>query len=118
MDMAWLMSEARVFASIEIANDRRTRLKGLLGRDTIEGALVIPSCRWVHTIGMRFPIDIAYVNAANVVIKTESLQRHRVGVPVPRARMVIEAKAGAFERWGLRVGDPIEIRSTDPNGAR
>jgi uncharacterized membrane protein (UPF0127 family) len=64
---------------------------------------------------MHFPLDIAYVDSANVVIKTESLQRHRVGVPVLRARMVIEAKAGAFERWGLRVGDPIEIRTTDPN---
>ncbi len=117
MRMSWLMSEARVFASIEIADDHRARLKGLLGRDTIEGAFVIPSCRWVHTIGMRFPLDIAYVNAANVVIKTESLQRHRVGMPVPRCRMVIEAKAGAFERWGLRVGDPIEIRTTDPHGS-
>jgi len=115
MCMAWLMSEARVFASVELANDRRTRLKGLIGRDTIEGAFVIPSCRWVHTIGMHFPLDIAYVDSANVVIKTESLQPHRVGVPVLRARMVIEAKAGAFERWGLRVGDPIEIRTTDPN---
>ena len=79
---------------------------------------MIPSCRWVHTIGMRFPLDIAYVGSDNVVIKTESLQRHRVGMPVPRARMVIEANAGAFERWGLRVGDPIEIRTTDPNEVR
>ncbi len=112
--MAWLISEARVFASVDIADDRRARMKGLLGRTGIEGGLVIPSCRWVHTIGMRFPLDVAYVNSDNVVIKTETLRRHRVGMPVPHARMVIEAEAGAFERWGLKVGDPLEIRDTDP----
>jgi len=41
------------------------------------------------------------------------MQRHRVGVPVPTARMVIEAQAGAFARWGLRVGDEVEIRNDD-----
>jgi uncharacterized membrane protein (UPF0127 family) len=115
MGMAWLISEARVFASVEIAHDRRARMKGLLGRDGLDGALVIPSCHWVHTVGMKFPIDIAYVNADNVVIKTETLRRHRIGMPVSQARMVIEAQAGAFERWGLRVGDPLEIRDADPD---
>jgi uncharacterized membrane protein (UPF0127 family) len=115
--MAWLMSEARVFASIDVAVKRSERAKGLLGRDGVQGAIAIPSCRWVHTIGMRFPIDVAYVSAENVVIKTVSMHRYRVGMPVPHARMVIEAEAGAFERWGLRVGDPIEIRDADPGAA-
>jgi hypothetical protein len=26
--------------------------------------------------------------------------------------MVIEARAGSFERWGLKVGTPVEIRNT------
>ncbi|CAB4864776.1 unannotated protein [freshwater metagenome] len=113
--MAWLMSEARVFASIDVADDHRARAKGLLGRTGIEGALAIPRCRWVHTIGMRFPIDVAYVNDQNLVIKTVTMHRHRIGVPVMKSRLVIEAEAGAFERWGLHLGDPIEIRHTDPN---
>ena len=113
--MAWLMSEARVFASIDVADDHRARAKGLLGRDRIDGALAIPRCRWVHTIGMRFPIDVAYVDNANVVIKTVTMHRHRIGMPMPKAHLVIEAEAGAFERWGMKVGDPIEIRDTDPN---
>ena len=113
--MAWLMSEARVFASIDVADDHRARSKGLLGRDGIDGALAIPRCRWVHTIGMRFAIDVAYVDDANVVIKTVTMRRHRIGAPVPKSRLVVEAEAGAFERWGMRVGDPIEIRHTDPN---
>jgi uncharacterized protein len=109
------MSESRVLASVEIATSRAEKAKGLLGRDSLEGALAIPHCRCIHTIGMRFPIDVAYVDANNVVIKTHCVHQHRLALPVLKAAMVIEAQAGAFERWGLRVGDPIEIRDAEPS---
>ena len=32
--------------------------------------------------------------------------------PARRARVVVEAEAGAFERWSLRVGDRLEVRPT------
>ena len=108
--MAWLVSDARVLASAEIPPDRQARRKGLLRRDNVEGALVIDRCRWVHTIGMRFPIDVAYLDEDGVVVKVAQMKRCRLGLPVHRARMVIEAEAGAFARWELRVGDPIELR--------
>jgi uncharacterized membrane protein (UPF0127 family) len=108
--MAWLVSEARVLASAECASTRAERRKGLLGRDGLEGALVLDRCRWVHTIGMRFPIDVAFLDADDLVIRTVQMPRQRVGMPVPRARRVIEAEAGAFGRWGVHVGDVIEVR--------
>ena len=111
--MAWLISEARVLASVDVADTRATKAKGLLGRDTLEGAFAIPKCRWVHTLGMRFPIDVAYVDEGGTVIKIATIHRHRVACPVLKARSVVEARAGSFERWGLRVGDPLEIRDTE-----
>ena len=111
--MAWLMSEARVLASVDVADTWATKAKGLLGRDTLEGAFAIPRCRWVHTLGMRFPIDVAYVDEGGTVIKIATIHRHRVACPVLKARSVVEARAGSFERWGLRVGDPLEIRDTE-----
>jgi uncharacterized membrane protein (UPF0127 family) len=30
-----------------------------------------------------------------------------------RARWVIEAELGAFGRWGLRVGDEVEVRAAE-----
>jgi uncharacterized membrane protein (UPF0127 family) len=113
--MAWLMSDARVLASADVAADRRARMKGLIGRTSLEGALVIPHCRWVHTLGMRFAIDIAYVDADGVVTKTATIRPWRLSMPVPRARQVVEAQAGSFERWGLHVGDVLEVRASDPN---
>ncbi len=115
--MAWLVCDARVLASAEIADTRRSRRRGLLGRESMEGALVIAPCRWIHTIGMKFQIDVAYLDDDGVVVKTIQMQRFRVGIPVWNARSVIEADAGAFGRWGLRVGDQIEVRTGETTGA-
>jgi hypothetical protein len=110
----WLVNhDARVLASAEVAEGRAARRRGLLGRDHMEGALVLRRCRWIHTIRMRFPVDVAYVDGDGVVIKTLHMKRNRIGVPVWRGEQVIEAEAGAFARWGLRVGDVIEIRDDD-----
>ncbi len=108
--MAWLVSDARVLASAEVANDRASRRRGLLGRDSMEGALVIDPCRWIHTVGMRFAVDVAYLDRDGRVIKTLQMRKHRIGIPVLHSRRVIEAEAGAFARWGVHVGDVIEVR--------
>ena len=111
--MAWLVTNARVLASADTASTRQQRRKGLLGRDRLEGAMVIEPCRWVHTLGMRFSIDVAFLDADGLVIRTVQMPRHRLGMPVVRARSVIEAEAGAFARWGVHVGDVIELREHD-----
>jgi uncharacterized protein len=71
---------------------------------------VIERCRWVHTMGMRFPLDIAYLDADGRVVKTVTMKRHRMSMPVWKAVRVLEAEAGAFARWGLHVGDVVELR--------
>ena len=107
--MAWLVCDARVLASAEVADTRSARRRGLMGRESIEGALVIEPCRWIHTIGMKFPIDVAYLDRDGSVVKTLQMQNFRMGSPAWSARSGIEAEAGAFGRWGLRVGDEIEV---------
>lgn len=107
---AWLVTDGRVLASANVANDRASRRKGLCGQTHIEGAFVIPNCRWVHTFGMRVPIDIAYLDADGNVIKTVHMHKFRLGTPVWQARTVIEADKGAFARWGINVGNKIEVR--------
>jgi uncharacterized membrane protein (UPF0127 family) len=115
--VAWLVSDAHVLASAEVAVTARARRRGLLKRDGLEGALVLRPCRWVHTVGMRFPLDVAFVDRDGAVVKTVRMGRHRVGFPVPRAAWVIEAEAGAFERWGLAEGDVVELRDGPEPGS-
>lgn len=106
----WLVCEGHVLASAERADDRRSRARGLLGRSGISGALVLSQCRSVHTLGMKFAIDVAHLDGEGTVLKITHMRRNRIGVPVWKATTVVEAEAGAFERWGLQVGDRVELR--------
>jgi uncharacterized protein len=109
----WLVSDSRVLASVEVPESRRELRRGLLGRDHLNGALVLQPCAWVHTIGMKFTIDVAYLNAEGLVLKVTKMPPHRIGRPVRHCHTVIEAEAGAFERWGLHAGDLVELRTDD-----
>ena len=106
----WLVRDGDVLASAEIADGAGARRKGLLGRDRLDGALVLRPCRQVHTVGMRMAIDVAYCDATGWVLRTRSLPPWRVSRPVWRSAFVVEAEAGAFDRWGLRAGDRLEVR--------
>jgi uncharacterized membrane protein (UPF0127 family) len=108
--MAWVVRDGQVLASVDVATTFGTRMKGLLGRDGFEGALLLRPAKSVHTIGMRFPIDVAYLDRALCVLKVTTMSPWRLGRPLPRAHSVLEAEAGAFASWGLKVGDVLELR--------
>jgi uncharacterized membrane protein (UPF0127 family) len=106
----WLVSKGNVLASAELATSHADRGRGFLGRDRAEGALVLERTRWIHTVGMRFALDVAYLDAQGVVIRTSHMRPMRIGPFVRGAARVVEAQAGSFERWGLHEGDVVELR--------
>ena len=108
--MAWLLRDGEVLAALEVADTRRARRKGLLGRDGVNGALMLRPARSIHTFRMRFDIDVAYCDRSLVVLQTVRMCRNRLGLPRLRAAAVIEAEAGAFERWQLHEGDQLEVK--------
>lgn len=108
--MAWLVHEGRVIASLEIAETRSARRRGLLGREGIEGAMLLRPARSVHTIRMRFAIDVAHLDEELRVMSVTEMRPGRVGKWSPRAGAVLEAEAGSFRRWGLEPGMELEIR--------
>ena len=98
--MPWLVSDARPGLCRGGGRwSRKTPRTPREGRS--RGCFLIDPCRWVHTIGMRFPLDVAFLDEDNNVVKTVRMARHRVGWPVRGGRWVIEAEAGAFARWNL-----------------
>jgi hypothetical protein len=107
---AWLVAQGRVLASATVADTRAQRRRGMLGQKHPEFALVLPNCRWVHTIGMRCALDVAYLDDESRVMKVQQLSPMRLPLPVLAAHSVVEAPAGSFERWGVRVGDIVEVR--------
>jgi hypothetical protein len=109
--MSWLVRDGEVLAAVELADRSRARRRGLLGRDGIDGAMVLRPCRQVHTFRMRFAIDVAFCDAAGVVLRTTSLRPWRLSPVILRSAFVVEAEAGAFDRWRVRPGDRLELRT-------
>ncbi|NEC23229.1 DUF192 domain-containing protein, partial [Streptomyces parvus] len=96
---------------LRIAASYRARTRGLLGRDGIEGAMMLTPCGSVHTFRMRFPIDVAYLDRKFTVLAVTTMKPGRLGLPRLRARHVVEAEAGTMERWGVRPGVRLELKA-------
>ncbi len=107
---AWLLCGDRVLASAEIASTRKARRRGLLGRDGIDGALVIERCSSVHTVRMRFAMDVAFLDGDGAIVRLVTLRPWRIA-NARHATQVVEAEAGSFARWGVGEGDILEVRT-------
>jgi uncharacterized membrane protein (UPF0127 family) len=96
---------------IEIARTRRERRRGLLGRDGLPrgSALVLTPCNAIHTVGMRFPIDVAFVDKRGRVRRiVRKLGPSRIKICL-RARTTIECPSGQLEEIRLQVGDQVKL---------
>jgi uncharacterized membrane protein (UPF0127 family) len=102
--------DGRVVAeSVTVADSTGRRLRGLLGkRDLPSGHGVLLRPAWsIHTAFMRFPIDVVFLDADQIVIKiVPSLQPFKTA-SCRGAREVVELRAGECERRGLALGDRV-----------
>lgn len=100
---------------LEIAASYPARTRGLLGRDGLPGrAMLLTPASGVHTIRMRFAIDVAYLDRRLRVLAVRTMPPGRLGRPRLRARYVLEAEAGAMARWGLGRGVTAQVTVGDP----
>ena len=100
-----------VAEEVERALTRRARKQGLLGRDGLDpsSALIIAPCFAVHTIGMRFAIDVLFVTRGGQILKmVTGLDRWRVSA-AGGAYAAIEFAAGALASRALAVGDRLYL---------
>ena len=108
----WLLCQAQVLSSLNIADTAAARRRGLMGQTEIETPLLIDCCKWIHTFGVKCSLDVAYLDSEFKVIKVQTIKPRRVALPVFAASHVLEAGAGTFENWGLVIGPTRETRLT------
>ncbi|MFG2482338.1 DUF192 domain-containing protein [Streptomyces virginiae] len=94
---------------LEVAASYGARTLGLLGRDGIDGAMLLTPAASVHTFRMRFAIDVAYLDREFGVLAVVTMAPGRLGLPRLRSRHVLESAAGAMAGWGLRAGTTVEV---------
>ena len=98
---------------VEWSGSSDTRRRGLLGRDQIdndEGMYIVPT-QWIHMFGMRFAIDVAFLDGDGRVLHIHHhLKPNRLSRIVWRAEGALELAAGTLEVTGTTIGDFIELR--------
>jgi len=104
----------RVLAeTAEVADTSAKRQKGLLGRDSLPigcGLWIVP-CEGVHTCGMRFPIDVLYLDRKKRVRKLRRAMRPWRLSMCLLAHSVLELPAGVIEQTGTQPGDQLDFVS-------
>ncbi len=119
MDLAALLVDDEPVAVAHIAATRHERRRGLLGRDGFDDVMAFPGIRSVHTVGVRFPLDVAFARYLDgssprlpvraIVTEVVAMRPNRIGRP-RRCDLILEAERGAMAQWGIEAGVSIEIK--------
>ncbi|MDE1155950.1 MAG: DUF192 domain-containing protein [Acidobacteriaceae bacterium] len=116
MRVRHLRSGRTLACNVEMADSSWRRAKGLLGRPALDrctGLWITPSSG-IHTVGMRFPIDVIGLDAQGKVIRLwKSIPPQRATALVLRMRSALELSAGSIEQTGIQTGDVLFLEDDD-----
>jgi uncharacterized membrane protein (UPF0127 family) len=97
--------------SVDVADSSTKRRTGLLDHDSLaegHGLWIVP-CEGIHTWGMKFAIDVAFLSRQRKVLKVrKDMPRRRLAFCL-RAHSVLELPAGTLERTRTEAGDQLEF---------
>jgi uncharacterized membrane protein (UPF0127 family) len=95
-----------------VAASHWARLRGLLGRPRLKAGegLLLGYAKAIHTIGMRYSIDVAFLDRDGRVIHlVHSMKPFRFSPLVKASAMVLELPAGVLQHSGTKLGDCVQI---------
>jgi uncharacterized membrane protein (UPF0127 family) len=98
--------------AIEVAQTAAQKVKGLLGRECLEDGqgLLFRGAGSMHTLFMRFPIDIVYADKNGKVMKlAEAVGPFKLIAAPLRCYYALELPAGAINDSKTRVGDRLSF---------
>lgn len=104
----------KILENAELADSFMTRLKGLTGRKSLEAGsgMIISPCKSIHMIGMKFDIDVLFVNSEDKICRIIAPLKKMQNSPyVASAQYVIECPAGTVHDNNIEVGDKVGISS-------
>ncbi len=110
-----------VASEVQVAETGWARMKGLLGRSGEsfghgQGLWIVPS-EGIHTIGMSFPIDVAYLDSKHRVIHIyHRLAPFRIAAMKLKAQSILELPAGALWESRTEVGDLLQVLVSEQEG--
>ncbi|WP_345815559.1 DUF192 domain-containing protein [Paraburkholderia sp. PREW-6R] len=110
MKVARLYAEGRdTTVQVSVTQTAGERMRGLLGRDDLASgeALLLTRCGSVHTFGMRFSIDVVFLDRRQQIVAIHyAVPKHRIVFSL-RATETLEMPAYSARTHGLAVGDQL-----------
>ena len=97
------------------AGSSSERRRGLLGRKNLSSdeGLYLSPCEWLHTFGMRFPIDVAFISASGLILAVHHrLKPNRLSKIVLRAQGALELPEGTLRLTDTEIGDEVQFLDT------
>jgi uncharacterized membrane protein (UPF0127 family) len=107
-----LTRETWLATKVRKADNFLTRLVGLLKRTQLgpEEALWLMPSKGIHTIGMKFPIDVVFLTKDHEVVGLISgLAPYRISAVHLRGYSVLELPNGTIRKSRTELGDKFEI---------
>lgn len=106
-----------IVKNLFLANSFWSRMKGLMWKKDLtedEGLVLVP-CNSVHSMFMRFPIDLLFLSREFKVIKIIERFKPWRATPIIRdCYQIVELKAGVVSKKGVSVKDELEIIKFNP----
>jgi len=104
-----------ICSEVIVPNTFWQRAKGLLGRAQLapEQAFVFYHCNSIHMIGMKFSIDVVYLDTDFRIVKVVPAVKPWSASLCYRARHTLELATGVINAHELKVGDLLYIKEMD-----
>jgi uncharacterized membrane protein (UPF0127 family) len=97
---------------VRVADSWWSRFRGLLGTPPLQAGegLLIDPCRGVHMFGMRYPIDVAFLDRTGTIVGIcRGLAPGARSPFVRAARSALELPAGTLDAAGISEGDTLTL---------
>jgi uncharacterized membrane protein (UPF0127 family) len=101
--------------TVKMAENYFTRLRGLMGKKSLAdaGGLLLKRCSAVHTIGMRYALDLVFMDKSGKVVKcTEGVKPFRTA-SARGAYYTLELNQGTIQKQGIKVNDRFKLQVVD-----
>jgi len=106
-----LMNGKRIIPELFVAKSAWQRTRGLLGRGALSEfqGLWIKQCHSIHMVGMKYSLDLCYLDANGKVLKIVNQIKPWQFSACSGAKSVIEMLKGMNRKLEISVGEHIDI---------
>jgi len=107
-----LRNGQKIAGDVYVADTFLTRLKGLLFKKEMneDKGLLIRPCSQVHTIGMKFNIDVVFLSNSGEVVHTEiDMEPGSVSPHIKFSNQILELKGGTIRKLSITRGQQMTL---------